>query len=214
MVLVIGAGGSLGSELCRQIARHNPARIFMLDHDDTGLDLSWQSLGSRSPAGWDDLMLADIRDLAALSGLLSMALPDVVFHTAALKDRELLERHPREAWRTNVVGTRNVLQAATAAGVGTFVNVSWPGADGDTVLGRTQRAAERLTTAWARAHLGRYVSVRVADATVSGIPLEERCRLVLAATARATDGHVVEALPRPLSTAEGSAEQLSRQAAP
>nr|WP_231372315.1 nucleoside-diphosphate sugar epimerase/dehydratase [Terracoccus sp. 273MFTsu3.1] len=160
-VLVTGAGGSIGSELCRQIARFGPSRLYMLDRDESGLQATEMSLSGHGLLDSDDLILADIRDPKALAEAFDRARPEVVFHAAALKHLPLLEAHPLEAWKSNVIGTLNVLTAAEAAGVSTFVNISTDKAANPTcVLGYSKRLAERLTADFARRASGRYVSVR------------------------------------------------------
>ncbi|GAA2743661.1 nucleoside-diphosphate sugar epimerase/dehydratase [Terrabacter aerolatus] len=160
-VLVTGAGGSIGSELCRQIARFGPSRLFMLDRDESGLQGTEMSLSGHGLLDSDDLILADIRDPEALAEAFERACPEVVFHAAALKHLPLLEAHPLEAWKSNVIGTLNVLTAAEAVGVSTFVNISTDKAANPTcVLGYSKRLAERLTADFAGRASGRYVSVR------------------------------------------------------
>ncbi len=160
-VLVTGAGGSIGSELCRQISRFGPAKLFLLDRDESGLLATQMSLSGEGLLQGDDVILANIRDLAALRAAFAAAQPDLVFHAAALKHLPLLETYPLEAWKTNVVGTLNVLTAATEVGVGTFVNISTDkAADPTCVLGYSKRLAERLTADFAANQAGRYVSVR------------------------------------------------------
>ncbi|WP_323958768.1 NAD-dependent epimerase/dehydratase family protein [Arthrobacter sp. JZ12] len=160
-VLVTGAGGSIGSELCRQIAEYNPAELIMLDRDETGLQATQISLTGRGLLTGKDTVLADIRDAETLRTIFLDRMPEVVFHAAALKHVSLLEQYPEEAWKTNVLGTLNVLRASQAAGVGTFVNISTDKAANPTsVLGHSKRVAEKLT-AWAAGEEGkRYVSVR------------------------------------------------------
>lgn len=161
VVLVTGAGGSIGSELCRQITVFGPSRLIMLDRDESALHAVQLSLTGRGLLEGDDLFLADIRDAATVRRLLVGARPDVVFHAAALKHLSLLEKHPEEAWKTNVIGTWNVLSAAAEAGVGTFVNISTDkAADPGCVLGYSKRIAERLTAHYGATQPGRYVSVR------------------------------------------------------
>jgi FlaA1/EpsC-like NDP-sugar epimerase len=161
-VLVTGAGGSIGSELCRQIARFGPDRLYMLDRDESGLQGTQVSLTGRGLLDDDQVILADIRDLAALRAVFSATRPDLVFHAAALKHLPLLESYPLEGWKTNVLGTLNVLTASAEAGAGTFVNISTDKAANPTsMLGLTKRLTERLTAAFAESHPeGRYVSVR------------------------------------------------------
>jgi FlaA1/EpsC-like NDP-sugar epimerase len=161
VVLVTGAGGSIGSELCRQIAKFHPARLLLLERDESALHTTQLSLTGRGLLEGNDLLLADIRDLTTMKRLFTEHRPDVVFHAAALKHLSLLEKYPGEAWQTNVLGTLNVLSASAESGVGTFVNISTDKAASPTsVLGYSKRVAERLTADFARTQPGRYVSVR------------------------------------------------------
>ncbi|TWE12021.1 nucleoside-diphosphate sugar epimerase/dehydratase [Rudaeicoccus suwonensis] len=160
-ILVTGAGGSIGSELCRQISRFNPAKLTMLDRDESGLHGTQMSITGRALLDDGTLALADIRDLDALRAIFAKERPDVVFHAAALKHLTLLEQHPNEGWKTNVLGTLNVLTAASEVGVETFVNISTDKAASPTcVLGYTKRMAERLTAQFAVDNPGTYTSVR------------------------------------------------------
>ena len=160
-VLVTGAGGSIGAELCNQIARFDPAELIMLDRDETSLQSVQLTIHGHGLLDTDEVVLNDIRDAASLERLFLDRRPDVVFHAAALKHLPMLEQYPEEAWKTNVLGTLNVLRAAMNADVATFINVSTDKAANPTsVLGRSKRIAERLT-AWAAAETGRpYLSVR------------------------------------------------------
>lgn len=160
-VLVTGAGGSIGSELCRQLANFAPSELIMLDRDETALQESQLSISGHGLLDTNDVVLADIRDAEALRQIFLERKPEVVFHTAALKHLPMLEQYPDEAWKTNVLGTLNVLRAARAAGVGTFVNISTDKAANPTsVLGHSKRVAEKLT-AWMAQQTGeRYLSVR------------------------------------------------------
>ncbi len=161
VVLVTGAGGSIGSELCRQIFRYGPARLILLDRDESGMHAAQLSLTGVALLASDDMVLVDIRDRDALQATFAMCRPDVVFHAAALKHLSLLERFPLEAYKTNVLGTLNVLMAAKSAGVGTFVNISTDkAADPTSVLGYSKRITERLTAGYAEHTPGVYVSVR------------------------------------------------------
>ena len=160
-VLVTGAGGTIGSELCRQIARFGPAKLYMLDRDESGLHATQLSVNGHGLLDNDEVILADIRDLDTMRTVFQITRPDIVFHAAALKHLPLLETYPLEAWKSNVVGTLNVLTAAAEVGVGTFVNISTDKAANPTcVLGYSKRVAERLTADYARTESGRYVSVR------------------------------------------------------
>ncbi|CCI52026.1 polysaccharide biosynthesis protein [Nostocoides jenkinsii] len=160
-VLVTGAGGSIGSELCRQVARFDPRRLVMLDRDESGLHATQLTLAGHGLLDGDDTVLADIRDAARMHEVMNDIRPDVVFHAAALKHLPLLESYPEEAWKTNVLGTLNVLKAARAAGVEVFVNISTDkAANPSSVLGYSKRLTERLTAHEATQGGGRYVSVR------------------------------------------------------
>jgi FlaA1/EpsC-like NDP-sugar epimerase len=219
-VLVTGAGGSIGSELARQIARFGPEKLYLLDRDESGLQATQLSLTGQGLLQGDQIILADIRDLDALRTVFRAALPDLVFHAAALKHLPLLESHALEGFKTNVLGTLNVLTACAEVGVGTVVNISTDkAADPTCVLGYSKRVAERLTAEFARSHPGRYVSVRFGNVLGSrgsvvhafaaqikaGGPITvthpdvkrffmlipEACQLVLAAASIGTSGEVM-----------------------
>ncbi len=160
-VLVTGAGGSIGSELCRQIMRFGPASLFPLDRDESALHAVQLSLKRPGLFERDGSLLVDIRDAKALELVFADVRPDIVFHAAALKHLPLLEQFPFEAYKSNVLGTLNVLAAAAACGVDTVVNISTDkAADPTCMLGYSKRVAERLTAGYAVDHPGRYVSVR------------------------------------------------------
>jgi dTDP-glucose 4,6-dehydratase len=160
-VLVTGAGGSIGSELCRQIAKYGPAELIMLDRDETGLQTTQISISGHGLLDTSDVVLADIRDAGCLREIFSKRRPQVVFHAAALKHLPMLEQYPDEAWKTNVLGTRNVLQAARRAAVETFVNISTDKAANPTsVLGHSKRVAEKLTAWYGAETRMHYLSVR------------------------------------------------------
>ncbi|AZH79644.1 MULTISPECIES: nucleoside-diphosphate sugar epimerase/dehydratase [Microbacterium] len=160
-VLVTGAGGSIGGELCRQLAQFGPETLIMLDRDESGLQGSQLSISGHGLLDTDDVVLADIRDVESLREVFQRHRPQVVFHAAALKHLPMLEQYPEEAWKTNVLGTRNVLQAALDVDVDTFVNISTDkAANPSSVLGHSKRVAEKLTV-WAANTSGRrYLSVR------------------------------------------------------
>ncbi|WP_232667271.1 polysaccharide biosynthesis protein [Pseudonocardia sp. TRM90224] len=160
-VLVTGAGGSIGSELCRQIDRFGPAELMMLDRDESALHAVQLSIKGRALLDTSDVVLADIRDIGALHDIFQLRQPDVVFHAAALKHLPMLEQYPEEAWKTNVLGTQNVLEAALGAGVDRFVNISTDkAADPISVLGRSKRVGERLVASVATSTGLPYMSVR------------------------------------------------------
>lgn len=160
-VLVTGAGGSIGSELCRQLYRFAPERLVMLERDESALHAVQLSIEGRAMLDSRNLVVADIRDRPRMEEVFAEHRPEVVFHAAALKHLPLLEMHPAEALKTNVWGTAALLDAAAAVGVERFVNVSTDKAANPTsVLGYTKRIAERLTADMAAKADGTYLSVR------------------------------------------------------
>ncbi|MGA0313089.1 MAG: polysaccharide biosynthesis protein [Ilumatobacteraceae bacterium] len=162
-VLVTGAGGSIGSELCRTIARFEPASLVMVDRDESGLHATQLSIDGRAMLDSRDLELADLRDRARVRQIFDDHRPEVVFHAAALKHLPLLEMYPEEAWKSNVIVTHDLLEIALEHGVDRFVNISTDkAADPTSVLGWTKRIGERLTADSAlRARAGQnYISVR------------------------------------------------------
>lgn len=160
-VLVTGAGGSIGSELCRLISRHAPERLLLLDRDESALHSLCMSLEGRALMDTPDLVLADIRDGRQIEQIFAEHRPQIVFHTAALKHLPMLESYPLEGWKTNVVGTLNVLSAAHANNVERFVNISTDkAADPISNLGKSKLVGERLTASFARTTGREYVSVR------------------------------------------------------
>ena len=161
-VLVTGAGGSIGSELCRQLNRFGPGELIMLDRDESALHAVQLSLHGRAMLDSDDVVLCDIRDAQSLTHIFLDRRPEVVFHAAALKHLPMLEQYPAEAVKTNVIGTQNVLEAARRAGVSRFVNISTDkAANPVSVLGYSKRVAERVTASYAREDPdSSYVSVR------------------------------------------------------
>jgi FlaA1/EpsC-like NDP-sugar epimerase len=160
-VLVTGAGGSIGSELCRQLRAFGPASLVLLDRDESGLHATQLSLDGRGLLDSPSLVVADIRDRDRLFQVFQQHRPEVVFHAAALKHLPLLQMHPSEAWKTNVVGTENLLEVAEATDVAVLVNISTDkAADPTSVLGYTKRICERLTAEAAGRTERRYVSVR------------------------------------------------------
>jgi len=219
-VLVTGAGGSIGSELCRQIHRFAPERLIMLDRDESGLQGVQLSIEGRGLLDDDALVVACIRDKQRMREVFEQHRPDVVFHAAALKHLPLLEMHPEEGFKTNVIGTQNLLEVSEEFGVSTFVNISTDkAADASSTLGRTKRMAERLTSWAGLHHSGTYISVRfgnVLGSRGSVLPLfrsqierggpvtvthpevtryfmtiEEACQLVIQAGAIGHDGEVM-----------------------
>ncbi len=145
VVLVTGAGGSIGSELCRQVFGFAPRRLLMLDHDESNLHRLQLELFGEGLLDSDDCIVADIRDRERIDQVFADVKPDVVFHAAAHKHLPLLERHPCEAVKSNVAGTGNVLWAALRHEAERFILISTDkAADPTSVLGATKRLAELL----------------------------------------------------------------------
>lgn len=147
-VLVTGAGGSIGSELCRQVRRFNPAALYMLDHDESNLHSLHLELAGSGVLDNDDIIVADIRDRPRLEQIFAETRPDLVLHAAAHKHLPLLERHPCEGVKTNVLGTQHLVELATKYGTSRFVLISTDkAADPTSVLGATKRLAEIIVQA-------------------------------------------------------------------
>lgn len=119
-ILVTGAGGSIGSEIARQVLTFDPAALILLDHDETHLHDILTELGDGRVRG----VLADVRDRSKMFALMLEHSPDAIFHAAAHKHVPVLEEYPEEALRTNVIGTANLADAASAAHVSQFVLIS------------------------------------------------------------------------------------------
>ena len=160
-VLVTGAGGSIGSELCAQLYLFAPDQLVMLDRDESALHAVQLSIEGRALLDSSNLVVADLRDRERMAQVFAEHRPEVVFHAAALKHLSLLERHPLEGVKTNVVGTNTLLELALEHEVDRFVNVSTDkAADPASVLGYTKRVAERLTASAARRSSGGFLTVR------------------------------------------------------
>jgi FlaA1/EpsC-like NDP-sugar epimerase len=161
-VLVTGAGGSIGSELCRQLVRFNPAELIMLDRDESALHEVQLSIHGRALLDTPQTVLADLRDAATMNHIFETRRPEVVFHAAALKHLPLLERYPGEAYKTNVLGTATLLNAAQKNDVKVFVNISTDkAANPISILGYSKRIAERITANFGvTSAQGKYISVR------------------------------------------------------
>ena len=160
-VLITGAGGSIGSELARQVARYQPAFLGLLDRDESALHGLQLTLDGSGLLTGDNLILADIRDADRMAEVLDQVRPAVLFHAAALKHLPMLERYPDEAYKTNVIGTSNVLRASRAVGVDVIVNISTDkAADPVSILGHSKLLTERLTAGVQPIPGGKCVSVR------------------------------------------------------
>ena len=174
-VLVTGAGGSIGSELCRQCARHGASRIALVEIDELSL-ITVQAMLRRDFPGIDLVpVLGDCGDAAVMRHALTHARAEAVFHAAAYKQVPLLEAQLREAVRNNVLATETVARQSSEAGVGTFVLISTDKAvDPVNVLGATKRLAEMFCQSLTDPRSTRFVTVRfgnVLDSAGSVVPL-------------------------------------------
>ena len=218
VVVVTGAGGSIGSELCRQVFGFGPKRLVMLDHDESNLHRLQLELFGEGLLDSDDCVVADIRDSKRIDQLFAQIQPDIVFHAAAHKHLPLLERHPCEAVKSNIRGTENVLWAAIKHEAEKFILVSTDkAADPSSVLGATKRLAEVLVqqegggiTKLAAVRFGNVLGSRGSLLTVlaeqlrNGVPvtvthpdmtrffmtIEEAAGLVIEAARLAQDGEI------------------------
>lgn len=140
-VLVTGAGGSIGSELCRELAAMGCRKLIALDHSDHALIDLHEALGKTRTQIVD--VLCDVRDPQRLAAAFERHRPDVVIHAAALKHVHMGERHPAESVLTNLVGVRNAVEAAAKAGVEHFLLISSDKAAAPgSVMGASKRLAE------------------------------------------------------------------------
>lgn len=147
-VLVTGAGGSIGSELCRQLNAFGPANLYMLDHDESNLHRLQLEIWGEALLTDEALVIADIRDRPRVRQIFRTLRPEIVFHAAAHKHLPLLERHPSEAVKSNVLGTEHLVEAALDTGVERFVLISTDkAADPTSVLGASKRLAELIVRA-------------------------------------------------------------------
>ena len=161
-VLVTGAGGSIGSEICRQIARFSPSKLLLLGHGENSIypiDMELKRLYT------DEFeivpIIADIQDRKLIFDLMSKYKPDVVYHAAAHKHVPLMEYNPAEAVKNNIFGTRNVAEAADAFGVKNFVMISTDKAvNPPNVMGSTKRFAEMIIQNLAKESKTKFVAVR------------------------------------------------------
>src|SRR5690606_32915365 len=168
-VLVTGAGGSIGSELCRQVCAFEPELLVLLDHSENAVFEIDAELRERFPGAALAPVIADIRHRAKMDQVCRRYRPHVVFHAAAHKHVPLMEVNPDEAIANNVLGTRNVAEAAARWGAERFVMVSTDKAvNPGNVMGATKRMAELVVQAMQAAHNDAAANGAAADAAVPG----------------------------------------------
>lgn len=160
-VLITGGGGSIGSELCRQVARFNPAKLVIVGHGENSVFDIEQELRSENP-GLDVVTeILDIKDREKVHLVFQRYKPGVVFHAAAHKHVPLMEKNPEEAMKNNIMGTSNLAEAADAAKVKTFVLISTDKAVNPTsIMGATKRVAEMVIQSMDKRSDTKYVAVR------------------------------------------------------
>ncbi|MTD30778.1 nucleoside-diphosphate sugar epimerase/dehydratase [Planomicrobium sp. YIM 101495] len=178
-VLVTGAGGSIGSEICRQIIRFGPAKLLLLGHGENSIYLIDMELKTKIDPNTELIpIIADVQDRERMFGVMEEFQPDVVYHAAAHKHVPLMEYNPMEAVKNNIFGTKNVADAADAAGVKSFVMVSTDKAvNPPNVMGATKRFAEMIVQNLAKRSETKFVAVRfgnVLGSRGSVIPLFKR----------------------------------------
>jgi len=160
-VLITGAGGSIGSEICRQIVNFAPAHMVILDNAETPLFHIDMELRSKAGNVHITPTLSDIRDRAKIRQVFAQHKPDVVFHAAAYKHVPMLEHHPAEAFINNVLGTRNLADTAHTFGVERFVMISSDKAvNPANIMGATKRAAEMYVQHLSRKSSTNFITVR------------------------------------------------------
>ena len=149
VILVTGAGGSIGSEICRQIIQFNPAKLLLLGHGENSIYLIDRELHTHHQKCPTEIVpiIADIQDREKINEIMKQYHPDIVYHAAAHKHVPLMEYNPKEAVKNNIFGTKNVAEAAKAAKVKNFVMVSTDKANNPpNVMGSTKRIAEMIVT--------------------------------------------------------------------
>lgn len=160
-IMVTGAGGSIGSELCRQILCAMPERLIMVDNGENSLFEIEQEILAVCSGSQIIAELVDVKDRDRLDRTFRKYRPQVVFHAAAYKHVPMMERHPDEAFKNNVMGTRNTAELADAYGVNTFILVSTDKAVNPTsVMGASKRLAELVVKDINRTSKTKFASVR------------------------------------------------------
>ncbi|KHE67633.1 nucleoside-diphosphate sugar epimerase/dehydratase [Halobacillus sp. BBL2006] len=163
VVLVTGAGGSIGSEICRQIARFGPKKLILLGHGENSIHAIEMELREKFIADEIDISteIADIQDEHKMEKIFNYYSPDVVYHAAAHKHVPLMERNPEEAVKNNMIGTYNVAKAARLSDTGTFVMISSDKAVNPTsVMGATKRLSEMIIQSMNGTGGTKFVAVR------------------------------------------------------
>ncbi|MBN3553999.1 polysaccharide biosynthesis protein [Fictibacillus nanhaiensis] len=161
-ILVTGAGGSIGSEICRQVSKFKPKKLLLLGHGENSIYQIDMELRNRHGKDFEIIpIIADVQDRDRMFEVMSVHAPDVIYHAAAHKHVPLMEYNPKEAVKNNVIGTKNVAEAADMFGIKTFVLVSTDKAVNPTnVMGSTKRIAEMVIQQLDKTSETNYVAVR------------------------------------------------------
>ena len=161
-ILVTGAGGSIGSEICRQIARFSPKRLLLLGHGENSIYLIHRELQEKYGKSIELIpVIADVQDRERIFDIMATYRPNVVYHAAAHKHVPLMEYNPHEAVKNNIFGTKNVAEAAKAANVEKFVMISTDKAvNPPNVMGATKRVAEMIVTGLNESGKTQFAAVR------------------------------------------------------
>lgn len=161
-ILVTGAGGSIGSEICRQVMKFKPKRLVLLGHGENSIYLIDRELRGLNQIDTETIpVIADVQDRERIFNIVSQHEPDVIYHAAAHKHVPLMEANPFEAVKNNIFGTKNVADAADTFGVGHFVLVSTDKAvNPPNVMGATKRFAEMVVQNLAKASDTKFAAVR------------------------------------------------------
>jgi len=162
VILVTGGGGSIGSELCRQIARFSPGKLIILDnYENNAYEIQNELINDYENKINLDVIIASVRDREEVFSIIELYHPDVIFHAAAHKHVPLMERSPWEAIKNNVFGTKNVAEAAHQFGIDRFVMVSTDKAVNPTnIMGASKRICEMIIQGLARQSKTKFTAVR------------------------------------------------------
>ncbi len=179
VIMVTGGGGSIGSEICRQIARFNPAKLIVLDiYENNAYEIQNELLRTYGTDLELDVIIASVRDRNNIFAIIEEQAPNVIFHAAAHKHVPLMERSPKEAIKNNVFGTQNVAEAADKFGVERFVMISTDKAVNPTnIMGASKRMCEMIIQGLAKQSKTNFAAVRfgnVLGSNGSVVPLFKR----------------------------------------
>jgi FlaA1/EpsC-like NDP-sugar epimerase len=167
-IMIIGAGGTIGSAVARRLVNSQVKNVYFLDRDESALHALALSLSDKAASHSELCVVADIKDFEGLKLILSEYKPDLIIHAAALKHLVIVERFPREAYITNVLGTLNVLEAAKINNVSQVINISTDKAANPTSnLGKTKRITELLVNEYSKSKDLNCCSVRFGNVFAS-----------------------------------------------